>query len=41
MPLDRTALIVSSVVGLLLSLSGGSLVLKNPARPRVIHEDDE
>lgn len=40
-PLDRTALGISSVAGALLLLSGGSLVFKSQARSRVIHEEIE
>ena len=40
-PFDRTALGISSVAGALLLLSGGSLVMKNPTRSRVVHEDAE
>jgi DNA-binding transcriptional ArsR family regulator len=38
-PLDRTALSISSVIGVILLLSGGSLVMKSPIRPR--NNDDE
>jgi hypothetical protein len=38
--LDRTALSISSVVGVIMLMAGGSLLLKSPRRSRTI-EDHE
>ncbi len=39
-PLSSTTLSVSSVVGVLLLMAGGSLILKNPVRSRVRNDDE-